>query len=248
MLVGSVPRSRGALGQFRRARESTQFGPSASDWCEGSMVFLELSRLHTSVPTGVRQAACSTQLRLLASLRRALGVDARDRCCYLPREVFFGRLGFAGAFFTVCASDFVRFLPATSDSFPIDVLPGAPYRGSPPSLARLPPGHGLRRGRPRRLAGDRWPQPRRTSADRAACRCGAGWGFRVRRGCRGMAELRHALVSLTDINLTAPEWCACGPQAAAAQLGGASLEAASRIGQAVSLSERAASGRVSRCR
>jgi hypothetical protein len=54
-----------------------------------------------------------------------------DRCCYLPREVFFGRLGFAGAFFTVWASDFGRFLPATSDSFPVDVLPGAPYRGSP---------------------------------------------------------------------------------------------------------------------
>jgi hypothetical protein len=49
----------------------------------------------------------------------------------LPREVFFGRLGFAGAFFTVWAADFERFLPATSDSFPIDVLPGAPYRASP---------------------------------------------------------------------------------------------------------------------
>ena len=43
---------------------------------------------------------------------------------YLPREVFFGRLGFAGAFFAVWASDFGRFLPATLDSFPVDVLPG----------------------------------------------------------------------------------------------------------------------------
>src|SRR5215208_6622370 len=38
--------------------------------------------------------------------------------CYLPREVFFGRLGFAGAFcavfFAVWISDFGRFLPATS--------------------------------------------------------------------------------------------------------------------------------------
>jgi hypothetical protein len=33
---------------------------------------------------------------------------------YLPREVFFGRLGFAGAFVPVCASDFGRFFPATS--------------------------------------------------------------------------------------------------------------------------------------
>jgi hypothetical protein len=51
--------------------------------------------------------------------------------CYLPREVFFGRLGFADAFFTVWASDFGRFLPATSDFFPIDELPAAPYRASP---------------------------------------------------------------------------------------------------------------------
>jgi hypothetical protein len=82
---------------------------------------------------------------------------ARDRCCYLPREVFFGRLGFAGAFFTVWASGLERFLPATSDSFPIDLLAGAPYRGSPPcAVGRLPPGQGLRRNRPRRLARDCW--------------------------------------------------------------------------------------------
>jgi hypothetical protein len=32
----------------------------------------------------------------------------------LPREVFFGRLGLAGPFFSVSASDFGRFFPATS--------------------------------------------------------------------------------------------------------------------------------------
>jgi hypothetical protein len=36
---------------------------------------------------------------------------------YLPREVFFGRLSFAGAFVPVCTSDFGRFFPATSGSF-----------------------------------------------------------------------------------------------------------------------------------
>ena len=36
---------------------------------------------------------------------------------YLPREVFFGRLVFAGAFVPVCASDFGRFFPDTSRSF-----------------------------------------------------------------------------------------------------------------------------------
>ena len=37
---------------------------------------------------------------------RRRGSAARDRGCYLPREVFFGRLGFAVAFFTAWASDF----------------------------------------------------------------------------------------------------------------------------------------------
>ena len=31
---------------------------------------------------------------------------------YLPREVFFGRFGFAGGFFSVWATDFGRFFPA----------------------------------------------------------------------------------------------------------------------------------------
>ena len=44
---------------------------------------------------------------------RGYGSDA----AYLPREVFFGRLGLAGAFFSVWASDFGRFFPATSGSF-----------------------------------------------------------------------------------------------------------------------------------
>lgn len=54
-----------------------------------------------------------------------------DRCCYLPREVFFGRLGFAGAFFTVWASDFGRFLPAMSDSFPVDCSQAHPTGVAP---------------------------------------------------------------------------------------------------------------------
>jgi hypothetical protein len=42
---------------------------------------------------------------------------------YLPREVFFGRLVFAGAFLPVCATDFGRFFPATSGSFQL-ISPG----------------------------------------------------------------------------------------------------------------------------
>jgi hypothetical protein len=40
----------------------------------------------------------------------------------LPREVFFGRLSFVGGFFSVWASDFGRFFPATSGSFPVSLL------------------------------------------------------------------------------------------------------------------------------
>jgi hypothetical protein len=43
--------------------------------------------------------------------------DVKFRVVYFPREVFFGRLGLAGAFFSVWASDFGRFFPATSGSF-----------------------------------------------------------------------------------------------------------------------------------
>jgi len=35
----------------------------------------------------------------------------------LPREIFFGRLGLAAVFFSVCATDFGRFFPATAGSF-----------------------------------------------------------------------------------------------------------------------------------
>jgi len=37
---------------------------------------------------------------------------------YLPRDVFFGRLGFAAVFFSVWVSDFGRFFPATSELLP----------------------------------------------------------------------------------------------------------------------------------
>ena len=40
----------------------------------------------------------------------------RGRTDYLPRAVFFGRLGLVGVFF-VWACDFGRFFPATSSSF-----------------------------------------------------------------------------------------------------------------------------------
>jgi hypothetical protein len=58
---------------------------------------------------------------------------------YLPREVFFDRLGFAGAFFMVGASDLGRFLPATCDSLPIDVFPGHPTEVAPLAAGRLLP-------------------------------------------------------------------------------------------------------------
>jgi hypothetical protein len=58
--------------------------------------------------------------------RRSPSERARLPACYLPRDVFFGRLGFAGAFFSVWASDLGRFFPATSGSFPAVLLRSAP--------------------------------------------------------------------------------------------------------------------------
>jgi hypothetical protein len=58
---------------------------------------------------------------------------------YLPREVFFDRLGFAGAFFMIGASDLGRFLPATCDFLPIDVFPGHPTEVAPLAGGRLLP-------------------------------------------------------------------------------------------------------------
>jgi hypothetical protein len=58
---------------------------------------------------------------------------------YLPREVFFGRLGVACDFFSVWASDFGRFFPAMSSSFPTVLFGGhgsdlaSPYAVSLPS-------------------------------------------------------------------------------------------------------------------
>jgi hypothetical protein len=112
----------------------------------------------------------------------------------LPREVFFGRLGFAGAFFTVWASDFERFLPATSDSFPIDVLPDAPYPGS----RRPVPWVGFRLARVYAVAvhADLLETVGRKRAVTALIGLRAGarkLEFSLRRGCRGMAEVRQFL-------------------------------------------------------
>jgi hypothetical protein len=67
------------------------------------------------MPAGILIATCREQgsvacaRKLCAGTRMALSDPA-----YLPREVFFGRLGLAGPFFSVSARDFGRFFPATS--------------------------------------------------------------------------------------------------------------------------------------
>jgi hypothetical protein len=66
-----------------------------------------------------------TSIRRIRDARRdgdrgsgvSVGPRARTSGTYLPREVFFGRLGFPGAFVPVCVGDFGRFFPATSGSF-----------------------------------------------------------------------------------------------------------------------------------
>jgi hypothetical protein len=63
-----------------------------------------------------RLARVRDHLQVLAAGRATVPVarPGKREGFYLPREVFFGRLGFAGAFVPVCASDFGRFFPATS--------------------------------------------------------------------------------------------------------------------------------------
>jgi hypothetical protein len=74
---------------------------------------------HLKRPLLTASCAVLEHLQVLA----AKHATAPQRCrasvtvLYLPREVFFGRLDFAGVFVPVCASDFGRFFPATSGSF-----------------------------------------------------------------------------------------------------------------------------------
>jgi hypothetical protein len=63
-----------------------------------------------------QELSATLQAARAHTLRR--GSRHADRCCYLPREVFFGRLALVGVVFSVWASDFGRFFPATSGSFP----------------------------------------------------------------------------------------------------------------------------------
>jgi len=67
-----------------------------------------------SVAVASETLRSSTGLAAPASDHRRDGTRRRD---YLPREVFFGRFGFAGVCFSVWGSDFSRFFPATSASF-----------------------------------------------------------------------------------------------------------------------------------
>jgi 'Cold-shock' DNA-binding domain len=55
---------------------------------------------------------------LLAQIAGRSATSLHPRINYLPREVFFGRFGFAGVLLSVCRSGFSRFFPATSSSFP----------------------------------------------------------------------------------------------------------------------------------
>jgi hypothetical protein len=64
----------------------------------------------TEIPLGLELAAVRTRWLSLAGIADA---------AYLPREVFFGRLGLAGVFFSLWATDFGRFFPATGGLLPI---------------------------------------------------------------------------------------------------------------------------------
>jgi hypothetical protein len=72
-----------------------------------------------------------------------------DEPSYLPRDVFFGRLDFAGVFFSVWASDFGRFFPATSGSFR--------WSADRNRMTVAPASPRTRPWRPRPVSWSRWP-------------------------------------------------------------------------------------------
>ena len=65
------------------------------------------------LPHLVRQSNDPAVVKLVERRLADRGGAARWRTDYLPREVFFGRLGLFGVFFSVWACDFERFFPAT---------------------------------------------------------------------------------------------------------------------------------------
>jgi hypothetical protein len=73
---------------------------------------------------------------------------ARRPLLLLAARSLLRSVGFAGVFFTAWASDFGRFLPATSDSFPVDVFQGHPTEVAPVGCAKQALGEG--RSRPSR--------------------------------------------------------------------------------------------------
>ena len=77
------------------------------------------SRTSADDTPATQESQDDRELVLSSEQNAAQRAGIRDAGCvtepaYLPREVFFGRLGLAGPFFSVSASDFGRFFPATS--------------------------------------------------------------------------------------------------------------------------------------
>jgi hypothetical protein len=105
--------------------------PGLPDWSIGAegytLVAIVLRRsaphLTETLPTAANASPGASSGLALEQATAPQSGGASLTALYLPREVFFGRLAFAGAFVPVCASDFGRFFPATSGSFQVDVLP-----------------------------------------------------------------------------------------------------------------------------
>ena len=113
---GGAKRLRAALKRSTRSDETG--APRSADG--GKQSFALLVSKCVAVALGWN---CDRNLGLARTPANAhsphRGSRPADRCCYLPREVFFGRLGLVGVFFSVWACDFGRFFPATSGSFPV---------------------------------------------------------------------------------------------------------------------------------
>ena len=103
------------LHDLRRSRWPARMGRK---WTSREIVLRRsVPHLNETLPTAAcaRPGAFSGLAAEHATAPQSCGANVTG--LYLPREVFFGRLVFAGAFVPVCASDFGRFFPATSGSF-----------------------------------------------------------------------------------------------------------------------------------
>ena len=150
-----------AAGEDLGLAEEADFGDVCVDPATAMVLAVKPADVHVAPCFPIPQRSCVNALRV--GLARELQIELIAlhssgekpvRGIYLPREVFFGRLGFAGVVFSVWTGDFGRFFPATSGSFrlfcseahPSELASRVPSVSFLPSSQRERAGHSEARG------------------------------------------------------------------------------------------------------